>query len=129
MKMMMTYMILFWTVVILLHEMGHYMAYIMTGHRPRFNLKWWGIEVSCDMFHRVRMKQLFMISYAGILTGSIPFMMIDVPKDWILVYLLVCAVDITIMLQTFRKENVMLIEKMKKDLAEAEKKDKEIKPC
>jgi hypothetical protein len=85
-----------------------------------------GVEISCEMFHRVEMRQLFFIAWSGVWIGFIPFVFVDTSPTWVLTYFIVSGADITIMLSTLGEKNVMLIEKMRTDLAEAEKKEKEM---
>ena len=91
--------ILIWIPVILLHELGHWIAYRLYGFKPDIKLKWYGILLGNNCYKYTKVKAAFFINLAGIFLGYVPLLILDVPDTWILFYLLLCCMDIVNIMQ------------------------------
>jgi hypothetical protein len=95
---MMIDIILFCISVLILHELGHYLAYMFTPFKPYIKIKWFGLEVGSKGLGLLKVIELIFIAWTGILMGFIPFFIFGTPDNWILIYLLTSAIDITIII-------------------------------
>jgi hypothetical protein len=79
-------------IAFVVHESGHYFAYKLLKLKPKFKLTTMGVEIYSNNQHLITIKQLYILSIAGILAG-LPFVWND---DMLLTaYTLGCCVDLT----------------------------------
>jgi hypothetical protein len=88
-------LILVLIVSIIIHELGHIIAYLLYGLKPSVKLKWYlAIEIGEEHLMNLTPIQLGWIGWAGIWAGAIPIV-IWFSSTLGILYLLLCAIDIT----------------------------------
>jgi hypothetical protein len=101
------YLIWLWFIpAIIIHELGHYLAYRYFGFKPSIKFKWYGILLGENVFHKAKPYQAYLITITGILAG-LPFVVHD--DSLLVVYLFICMIDFVIIL------NILSIPKEFKD--------------
>jgi hypothetical protein len=86
-----------WLAVIIVHEAGHYQAFITAGYKPEIKIKWWGIEIGENTTLYLTPREICFNALSGISLGLCVFIMMGRP-DWTMIYFFVSMVDITIFL-------------------------------
>jgi len=84
--------------VVLIHELGHYIAYRYYGIKPKITFTKIGVIQMGDetSLFQLTPKKYFFIALFGILTGG--FYTVIVLPEFNLVYLLGCVIDLAIMI-------------------------------
>lgn len=93
--------IIVWAIfVVLIHELGHYIAYRFYGIKPKITFTKIGVIQMGDetSLFQISPKKYFYIALFGILTGG--FFTAVVLPEFNLVYLLGCVIDLAIMISS-----------------------------
>jgi len=86
-------------IAILVHEIGHYLAYISFKVKPSIQLKWYGILLGEDVYRYLTPMKAYLVTAAGVLYGAVIMQYFNVNLTLWLVYLLACMMDIVNMIQ------------------------------
>ncbi len=91
--------LLFFLLVIVLHELGHYLAFRKYGIKPniRFN---GALLMESDSMFLLRPVQVFFIFCSGILFGLVPFVFYY-SYSLFLLYIICCMIDIDAIMDIF----------------------------
>jgi hypothetical protein len=84
----------FWLAVIVLHEAGHYLAFRRYKIKPKIFFTPLGIQIGGDAQYLLRLYQVVIVSYSGILLGALPFAFFKVTNLEIFLYCMFCAADL-----------------------------------
>ena len=105
-------------IAIILHEIGHYVAFYTLGYKPRLKLRWWAISIGEEIAHKLKVIELMWVLYIGITVGLLYFMVVSTSTTFLLLYLLFASNDINLifMLATTskdKKQTVLEFQKIK----------------
>lgn len=105
-------------IAIILHEIGHYVAFYGIGYKPRLKLRWWAISIGEEITHKLKVIELMWVLYIGITVGLLYFMVVSTSTTFLLLYLLFASNDINLifMLATTskdKKQTVLEFQKIK----------------
>jgi len=78
----------------LIHEFGHYFAYLFFKKNPSIKFKYGAIIIGENNYHSLSPLQALIINISGILFGLIFFLIIK-NIYLIFIYLICCCIDIT----------------------------------
>lgn len=113
--------ILLLSLSIIVHEIGHYIAYRLFKKSPDIKIKWYGILIGNNIWHKLKPFEAYVITISGIFMGSLVVMN---NETLLLVYLIMCSIDITNIISLFdvRREHkdLTLLEINKLQLKELE---------
>jgi hypothetical protein len=108
-------------IAIIVHELGHYVAYKIIGKKPDIKFKWYGILIGENIWHTLKPFEAYIVSIVGIITG---FFIVMNNYELTLIYLLMCCIDIVniILIMGIKKEykKLSLLEINKLQLQELE---------
>ena len=117
------YNIIIFIIIVIWHEVGHYLAYRFFGLHPTIKLKWWGIEIGGNVFLRMKLKHYFSVALLGVIFGLLPIFLYA--PNLIFVYILMSGIDLLIIINimtyegdnnnTVYQKNMEEYEEMKKD--------------
>lgn len=117
------YMLVIWFIPqVILHELGHYVAYRYYNIKPKLKLEWWGISIGeeKDLF-KLNPYQLSIIGMSGILSGFI-YTFFFFNNFYTIIYLLMCCLDFYVIVYSIKylfsneKYGNILIKYYKKEL-------------
>jgi hypothetical protein len=77
---------------IIVHELGHYVAFRLFGHKPDVKFTWYGILVGQNVWYDVTIFQSYIISLAGVLSGWYFF---SYSQYMTTLYVGMCCIDFT----------------------------------
>ena len=83
------------------HELGHYIAFRIYGIDPKIEIKWFGIEIGSGSLHKVTLKQISVVALWGIYAGLLPLLYFNIDRYFIMIYLLMCMIDLSIVFNLF----------------------------
>lgn len=86
---------LIFLIVVIVHELGHYVGFRLFGHKPKIRFTWFGIVIGENCVMKLTPIQLYAVSFFGIIAG-VPIVMFD--NILLLAYLISCSIDITNMI-------------------------------
>jgi hypothetical protein len=86
-------------IAILIHEIGHYLAYISFKFKPSIKLKWYGILLGEDVYRHLTPMKAYIVTAAGVLYGAVIIQYFNGNITLWLIYLLACMMDIVNMIQ------------------------------
>ena len=75
----------------IVHEIGHYVAYRFFGYKPDIRIKWYGVLIGENIWHRVTCQHAVIILLAGFLAGLPVVLFNDVT---LAIYILMSMVDL-----------------------------------
>ena len=106
--------------VLIIHELGHYIMYLLNGYKPSVKFHWWGVEIGNDIFYKLNPSELFIVTFSGVMFGFFPLLFFG-SYEFFLIYLVMCSIDITTMINMFslgldKKDTVGLL--LKKHMEE-----------
>jgi len=115
-----------WILVVIAHELGHYLAFRMFGQKPKVYLEWFGLSVGNEVnVFSLAPKQLFIVDVVGILSGWILVKLLFQGAAANFVYLVICSGDFVQMIvctQLHQHDKASMLGAVKKQLAKAEMK-------
>lgn len=79
----------------IVHEFGHWIGFKLFKYSPNIKFHWYGISVGDNCFFALSVKEALITTLLGILFGYAIIGFAFTDPSYILIYLLVCAVDIT----------------------------------
>ena len=85
---------------IIIHELGHYLAFRYYKYKPNVNFTWLYISIGDNCYKKLTLKQWFSVLYWGIFSGIIFFTLFDgfLTKYYFMLglcgYILACIIDI-----------------------------------
>ncbi len=88
------YMLVIWFIpLLILHELGYYVAYRYYNIKPKLKLGWWGVSIGeqKDCF-KLTPYQLSIIAMSGIVSGFI-YTIFFFNNYYTVIYVLMCGVD------------------------------------
>jgi hypothetical protein len=114
--------ILFCLAVLVLHELGHYLAYMFIYPiKPFIKVTWYGIVTDTKESYRLKIKNVIFIASLGIWLGLVPFVIFQTPNEWILIYFLTCCIDITLIVSYLGEDlNMTIIDFARKQVKDLE---------
>lgn len=82
-------------IIIVLHELGHFIGFLIFGKMPIISFKWYGVinlgeNVEKEMF----IWQSAIMTLMGIVLGFVPILLFMNTLEMIFVYYMLCTVDI-----------------------------------
>jgi len=83
-------------IAVIIHEFGHFAGFIFFNKMPDIKIKWYGIFMGEKVFPLLTMKQIYAVCGLGILSGFL--VLAFASYEILLIYLLMCCVDIVNML-------------------------------
>lgn len=86
-------------IVIIVHELGHYLAFRALRIKPKIKFRWWGIEIGDKEVWEMKPLQVYIVAVAGILWGAIPLIIFTQNTEYGLVYMLMSMIDIVLIIQ------------------------------
>jgi len=101
------------TVIIIIHELGHYLIFKWYGYNPKIKIKWWGILMGEELVDNIRLHHIQRIRVVGIFTGILPGLIL-LNSNWILIGLLFGSLDIVAIIA---QENISKKFGMRKELS------------
>jgi len=78
-------------IALIVHELGHYVAYRLIGKKPDIKFKWYGILIGENIWYSLKPFEAYIVSIAGIITG---FFIVMNNYELTLIYFLMCCIDI-----------------------------------
>ena len=84
---------------IVIHELGHYIAYRIFGFKPIFKFRWWGISIGDNCFIFLNHFQSIFIIFAGVLSGYVVIYWL--PLYYKIIYFFACLIDFVIAIQNY----------------------------
>ena len=78
-------------IALIVHELGHYVAYRVIGKKPDVKLKWYGILIGENVWHSLKPFEAYIVSIAGIIAG---FFIVMNNYELTLIYFVMCCSDI-----------------------------------
>ena len=78
-------------IALIVHELGHYIAYRIIGKKPDVKFKWYGILIGENVWHSLKPLEAYIVSIAGIITG---FLIVMNNYELTLIYFIMCCIDI-----------------------------------
>lgn len=77
-----------------IHELGHFIGFIIFGIVPRFRVTWWlAIFIGEKESLKLRAWQLYFVSWLGILSGLLFLILFNVSVSTYLIYFIMCCFD------------------------------------
>ena len=94
-------------VCFIVHELGHYVAYLAFGQQPKIKLlpNFMGIYLESKKEHELKIWQFFIIIASGVIIGWIPAFFISHSQYLFIAYLLICVADLTNLLIVLPRQN------------------------
>jgi len=86
--------IIIWVLTIVVHELSHYVGYMLCGYKPDIKIKWWGILIGENVWKEVKVKHATIISYLGVVVGAIPIYVYS-SNYYFLIYIIMSCIDIS----------------------------------
>ena len=84
--------IIFLVVVVFGHELGHWLLFRLSGYKPRFVLRWWGVQIGDNVVFR-NMREASLIAMAGVYAG-LAVWLLTFHFRHLEIYLLMCIFDL-----------------------------------
>lgn len=81
-------------ITIIIHELGHYLAFRLCGKKPSIKFTWFGIVLGDNIWYSLNPKQMLIITASGVLTGLCVINLSN-NYEYILIYLIGCCIDLT----------------------------------
>lgn len=90
-------LIVFWFVIVIIHELGHILGYYIFNIHPTIEMKWYGkVEIGKKEMNKLKLSEFGFIAWFGIFTGALVIFVSPYSNDNLLwfVYILSCWFDI-----------------------------------
>jgi len=99
-------------IIIVVHELGHYIVFRTFGVNPKIQLKWYGILLKLERKDHKKLTyfKFMLIAYSGIFLGYIPLIIFLNESYWVFIYILSCFIDINAIIQGFQFNKKELLE-------------------
>ena len=82
-------------IIIVMHEAGHFIGYLIFGKFPRISFKWYGvINIGENVEKELLVWQSAIMTLMGVVTGAIPILLFANTLEMIFVYYMLCTIDI-----------------------------------
>lgn len=122
------FFILFFSMI--MHEIGHYLAFISLGVNPNIRFTWYGVVIGENVFYNLNPGKAIYVSITGFIAGLILLYLFNLNVLYFLLYLLMSSIDIgniiSFMSIKDKHWNKSLIKIAKIQLKELEKKLKQV---
>jgi hypothetical protein len=93
--------IIVWILIIIVHELGHYISFRSLGFKPNIEFKWWGISIGSKVIQELKPFDYYLVSISGILWGAV-ILQIFIPtaNNWLL-YTIISGYDLLGIIEIF----------------------------
>ena len=93
--------LIIWIFVILIHEIGHYIAYRLYGIKPKIKITFLKISIESEKIFKLKTYQVLLIAISGIYTGFIFLWLIKANDFMFFIYLCSLFLDINLIILLF----------------------------
>ncbi len=99
--------------IVIIHELGHYIAFRLYGYKPSLKLRLAGLFIGENVIMRITRLNTAIIALAGVMAGLIPIMLLNLNREWYLIYMIMCSQDLVIILdvnkKNYKKTNLQIL--------------------
>lgn len=85
-------------VAIIIHELGHYIAFRCCGIKPKFTFHFGALCIGEKEMYYMNSKQTVIVGLAGIIAGMITIIMMTDSTNIFLLYFIACSFDLTVVM-------------------------------
>lgn len=87
--------LIMWAIVIVIHELGHYLGFLMYKIPARLEIKWWGLQFDKSTVLNSSVNEKLVIALMGIFLGWTAVLFFNLSN---FIYWVMCIVDLTALL-------------------------------